>query len=108
MNGNGIPLAIKQDGANNSDHRQLMKLTVVGCLQVGGQLGRLKQAPDELYADADDNSEVARTLFRELGIESRIRERGETHFIRMTLVPLPFLVLPTTAVLLVQKRTCHR
>jgi hypothetical protein len=43
---------------------------------VGGKVGRPKQRPDELYADAGYDSEATRWLLRWLGIEPKINKRG--------------------------------
>lgn len=75
---NGVPLAIRTAGANQSDHTQLLPV-VADFPKVGGQPGRPKETPDELYADRGYDSEATRTLLRWLGIEPRIAKRGAAH-----------------------------
>src|SRR5262245_536809 len=71
----GVPLAIQAAGANASDHRQIIPI-VAAFPQVGGKVGRPKQRPDELYADAGYDSEATRWLLG--GWESnRISTGGE-------------------------------
>ena len=72
----GVPLAIQTAGANASDHRQIIPI-VVAFPQVGGKVGRPKQRPDELYADAGYDSEATRWLLAWLGIEAKINKRRQ-------------------------------
>src|SRR4051794_30679127 len=57
----GIPLAIHTAGANASAHGQIIP-TVLDFPQVGGKVGRPKELPDELYADAGYASAATRWL----------------------------------------------
>jgi hypothetical protein len=71
-------LAIRTAGANASDHRQIIPL-VVAFPHMGGKVGRPKQRPDELYADAGYDSEATRWLLAWLGIEAKINRRRSIH-----------------------------
>lgn len=75
----GAPLAIRVDGANASDHTQVLPLVALQFPQVGGRPGRPRQTPDELYADAGYDSDATRGLLRCLGIEPHIRRRSAEH-----------------------------
>jgi transposase len=74
----GVPLAIRTAGANASDHGQIIPI-VLDYPQVGGKVGRPKELPDELYADAGYDSEATRWLLAWLGIEAKINKRNSTH-----------------------------
>lgn len=74
----GVPLAIRTAGANASDHTQIIPI-VLEFPHVGGKVGRPKQRPDELYADAGFDSEATRGLLRWLGIEPKINKRRSGH-----------------------------
>jgi transposase len=74
----GIPMAIHTAGANASDHKQIIPI-VLDFPHVGGKVGRPKQRPDELYADAGYDSEATRWLLRWLGIEPKINKRRGAH-----------------------------
>ena len=74
----GVPLAIQTAGANASDHRQIIPI-VLAFPPVGGKVGRTKQRPDELYADAGYDSEATRWLLAWLGIEPKINRRKSAH-----------------------------
>lgn len=74
----GVPLAIHTDGANASDHRQIIPL-VLDFPRVGGKPGRPKELPDVLLADAGYDSDSTRWLLRWLGVEPLIRRRGAEH-----------------------------
>lgn len=75
----GVPLAIHIDGAQASDHTQLLPLVASDFPKVAGAPGRPREKPEELYADAGFDSEAARALLRCLGIEPHIRRRGTKH-----------------------------
>lgn len=74
----GTPLAIHTAGANASDHKQIIPI-VLDFPHAGGKVGRPKQRPDELYADAGHDSEATRWLLRRLGIEPKIDKRRSAH-----------------------------
>jgi transposase len=74
----GAPLEIRTAAANASDHTQIIPL-VVDFPAVGGQRGRPKELPDELYADRGFDSEATRWLLRWLGVEPHIGKRGTPH-----------------------------
>ncbi|MDG3006648.1 transposase [Paludisphaera mucosa] len=74
----GVPLVIRTAGANASDHRQILPL-ILDFPRVGGVPGRLKELPDEAYADRGYDSEAARALLRWLGIEPHIAKRKTEH-----------------------------
>jgi transposase len=74
----GVPLAIRTAGANASDHTQIIPL-VLAFPRVGGQTGRPKELPDELYADRGYDRDSTRWLLRWLGIEPRIARRNTPH-----------------------------
>lgn len=75
---NGVPLAIRTAGANQSDHTQIIPL-LLDFPKVGGKPGRPKQLPDVLYADRGYDSEAARWLLRWMGVEPHIAKRGTPH-----------------------------
>lgn len=58
---NGVPLALVSDGANVSDHRQIMPL-VLEFPPVSGKPGRPRELPDVLYADRGYDSDATRYL----------------------------------------------
>ena len=74
----GVPMAIHTAGANASDHKQIIPI-VVDFPQVGGKVGRPKDHPDTLYADAGFDSDATRWLLAWLGIEAKIRRRQSEH-----------------------------
>lgn len=76
---NGVPLAVRLAGANRSDQREILPIIQEEFPEVGGQPGRPKTKPDEVYADAGYDSETTREVLRCLGIEPFIRKRGEPH-----------------------------
>ena len=73
-----MPLAIRTAGANASDHRQILPLSC-DFPKVGGEPGRPKELPDDLYADRGYDSEATRGLLRRLGIEPHIAKRRTPH-----------------------------
>lgn len=73
----GVPLAIRTAPANASDHTQIIPL-VMQFPKVGGQPGRPKNLPDELYADRGYDSDSTRWILRWLGIEPHIPKRNTT------------------------------
>ena len=75
----GAALAIRIEGAQASDHTQLLPLVAQEFPKVTGAPGRPREKPEELYADAGYDSDAARSLLRGLGIEPHIRRRGATH-----------------------------
>ncbi len=74
----GVPLAVRTAGANASDHRQIIP-RVLDYPKVGGEPGRPKGMPDDLYADRGFDSERTRGLLRWLGIEPHIAKRKTPH-----------------------------
>jgi transposase len=74
----GVPLAIRTAGANASDHRQIIPV-VLQFPRVGGKVGRPKEHPDALYADAGYDCEATRWLLRWLGIEPKINKGKSAH-----------------------------
>ena len=74
----GAPLAIRTAGANASDHRQILPVTLA-FPRVKGTPGRPKELPDDLYADRGYDSEATRALLRWLGIEPHIAKRRAPH-----------------------------
>lgn len=75
---NGVPLAIRTAGANESDHQQIIPL-VLQFPKVGGKPGRPRELPEELYADRGYDSEGTRWILRWLGIEPKIAKRKTPH-----------------------------
>jgi len=75
---NGVPLVIRAAPANKSDHNEVLP-TVLEFPHVGGQPGRPRECPDDLYADAGYDSEATRNVLRWLGIEPHIRKRSSPH-----------------------------
>jgi transposase len=78
VDGNGTPLAIHTAGANASDQTQIIPL-ILDFPRVGGQPGRPKELPDEVYADRGYDSDATRALLRWLGIEPNIAKRNTEH-----------------------------
>jgi transposase len=74
----GVPLAIRTAGANASDHTQIIP-AVLEFPHVGGQPGRPKELPDELYADRGYDSDATRWILAWLGIEPHIARRKTPH-----------------------------
>jgi transposase len=74
----GVPLEIHTAAANASDHTQIIPI-VLDFPEVGGQPGRPKQLPDELYADRGYDSDGTRGLLAWLGIEPHIGRRKTEH-----------------------------
>lgn len=74
----GVPLALRTAGANASDHRQILPITLA-FPKVGGKPGRPQQLPDHLYADRGYDSDSTRALLRWLGIEPHIAKRWTAH-----------------------------
>ena len=74
----GVPLAIHTAGANASDHAEIIPI-VLEFPEVGGKVGRPKELPDELYADAGYDSDATRWLLAWLGIEAKINRRRSAH-----------------------------
>ena len=73
-----MPLVIKTDGANVSDHAQILPV-VIDFPKVGGKPGWPKQAPDELYASCGYDSDATRALLAWMGIEPHIARRNTEH-----------------------------
>ena len=71
----GIPLAIHTAGANASDHNEIIPL-VMDFPQVGGKVGRPKELPDELYADAGYDSDATRGCWPGWGSRRRSTSAG--------------------------------
>jgi len=74
----GVPLVIRAAAANRSDQLEILP-TVVSFPSVGGEPGRPRTHPDELYADAGYDCEPTRAILRWLGIEPHIRHRNSEH-----------------------------
>jgi transposase len=74
----GVPLVIRAVPANRSDQLEILP-TVVSFPVVGGQPGRPRTHPRELYADAGFDNNPTRSILRWLGIEPHIRHRKEAH-----------------------------
>jgi transposase len=74
----GVPLAIRTAGADASDHTQIIPL-VLDSPEVGGEPGRPKELPDELYADRGYDSDDTRRILAWLGIEPHIARRRAPH-----------------------------
>jgi len=74
----GVPLVITTAPSNRSDHLELLP-AVQQIPEVGGQPGRPKSHPDDLYADAGYDSEPRRQILRFLGIEPHIRYKNGEH-----------------------------
>jgi transposase len=74
----GVPLVLRAVPANRSDQLEILP-TVVSFPTVGGQPGRPRTRPEELYADAGFDCEATRSILRWLGIEPHIRHRKEGH-----------------------------
>jgi transposase len=75
---NGVPLQVKTVGSNVSDHHELLPL-IVEFPCIAGKVGRPKELPDVVIADAGYDSEAARAILRWLNIEPLIRKRGAAH-----------------------------
>lgn len=74
----GVPLVLHAVPANRSDQLEIVP-TVAEFPAVGGQPGRPRTHPDELYADAGFDCEATRNILRWLGIEPHIRHRLGDH-----------------------------
>lgn len=74
----GVPLVIHTAPANVSDHREILP-AVLDFPEIGGQPGRPREHPAELYADAGYDCEATRCLLRWLGIEPHIRHCKDEH-----------------------------
>jgi transposase len=70
----GVPPVLHAVPANRSDQLEIVP-TVAEFPTVGGQPGRPRTRPDELYADAGFDCEATRNILRWLGIEPHIRHR---------------------------------
>jgi transposase len=78
VDANGVPMALRTSGANESDQTQILP-TVMEFPKVKGKPGRPKELPDELYADRGYDNESTRLLLRWLGIEPKIAKRRTAH-----------------------------
>ena len=78
VDANGVPMALRTSGANESDQTQILPV-VVEFPKVKGKVGRPKELPDELYADRGYDNEATRMLLRWLGIEPHIAKRRTAH-----------------------------
>lgn len=76
---NGVPLAIRIAGANESDHTQIIPLLVQQFPEVGGKAGRPKTKPEEVYADAGFDNDATRAILHWLGMTPHIRRRRDPH-----------------------------
>jgi transposase len=74
----GVPLVLRAVPANRSDQLEILP-AVTSFPAVGGQPGRPRTHPEDLYADAGFDSEATRSILRWLGITPHIRHRKETH-----------------------------
>lgn len=59
----GVSLTIRTAGANASDYKQILPL-ILDFPRIGGVPDRLKELPDEAYADRGYDSEAPRALLR--------------------------------------------
>ena len=75
---NGVPIAVKTAGSNRSDQKELIPM-VVEFPRIKGKVGRPKELPDVVVADAGYDNEAARVLLKWMGIEPLIRKRGAPH-----------------------------
>ena len=71
VDANGVPMALRTSGANESDQTQILPI-VVEFPKVKGRVGRPKELPDELYADRGYDNEATRMLLGRLGIETTL------------------------------------
>ena len=74
----GVPLVLRAVPANRSDQLEILP-AVVSFPTVGGEPGRPRTHPQELYADAGFDCEATRSILRWLGIEPHIRHRDGDH-----------------------------
>ena len=74
----GVPLAIRTTGANASDQNQILPI-VLAFPRVGGQPGRPKELPDEVYADRGYDSDDTRALLQWVGVTPQIAKRRTEH-----------------------------
>lgn len=79
VNRQGVPEAVRVRGANTSDHQELLPLIKEEFPAIAGRVGRPKQKPGVVIADAGYDSESTRNALRCLGIEPLIRKRGTKH-----------------------------
>ena len=78
----GVPLVIRAVPANRSDQVEVLPaVTSMPC--IGGQPGRPRRHPEDLYADAGFDCEATRSILRWLGIIPHIRHRKEGHGSRL-------------------------
>lgn len=80
---NGVPLAVRIDGANRSDQREILPIIEEEFPHVSGKPGRPKSGPNTVYADAGYDSEATRNTLRCLGIQPFIRKRATAHVSRL-------------------------
>lgn len=75
---NGVPLAVKTAGSNRSDQKELLPL-VVEFPRIKGKVGRPKESPKKVVADAGYDNDATRALLKWMGIAPLIRKRGAPH-----------------------------
>lgn len=75
---NGIPLAVKNAGSDRSYPKELLPL-IVEFPGIKGKVGRPKELPDVLVAEAGCDNDAARALLKCMGIEPFIRIHGAPH-----------------------------
>lgn len=64
VNGQGVPEAVRVSGANVSDHHEILPLVKEKLPAISGRVGRPKQKPDVVIADAGYDSESTRNALR--------------------------------------------
>ena len=78
VNKPGVPLAIRNAGANEIDHTQILP-TLIDFPRVKGKPGRPTELPDEASADREYDSKATRASLLWLGIEPHIGKRHTEH-----------------------------
>ncbi len=76
--GQGAPLSVQLTAANTHDVTQLLSLTDA-VPPVGGQPGRPRQRPEELYGDRAYDSQPHREALRRRAIKPRLARKGQPH-----------------------------
>jgi transposase len=74
----GVPMAIRTAPANASDQTQILPI-VLDFPHIGGQPGRPKEHPDQVFADRGYDCDATRALLYWLGIEPVIARRRTLH-----------------------------
>jgi transposase len=78
VDGGGVPLARHTTGANRHDSTGLPPL-LAGLPAVGGEPGRPRRVPAELYGDRAYDSAALRGACKALGVKPRLARRGTAH-----------------------------